>query len=151
MSEENKSTNDSQNEGQPAIVINTQYIRDLSLEIPHAPEIFKEIKSAPQVTINVDVTSQVLEDGYYNVELKLSMDGDINNRKLFILELVYAAVVNLNVPAEHLEPVLSIEIPRLIFPFARNIVTNCLVEGGLPPFMINPIDFVSLYNSRKKA
>lgn len=77
------------------------------------------------------------------------MDGDVNHQKLFILELTYSAVVALNVPAEHLEPVLMIEIPRLIFPFARNVVTNCLVEGRPPPFMINPIDFVTMYNNRK--
>lgn len=134
---------------QPAIMINTQYIKDLSLEIPHAPEIFKEITSAPEVQINVEVAYRALEENFYNVELKISMNGDVNQQKLFILELTYAAVVALNVPAEHLEPVLMIEIPRLIFPFARNIVTNCLVEGGLPPFMINPIDFVTMYNNRK--
>ncbi len=155
MSEENKTSNDNEQpagregQNQPAILINTQYIKDLSLEIPHAPEIFKEIKSAPEVQINVEVGYQTLENNFYNVELKLNMDGDVNHQKLFILELTYSAVVALNVPAEHLEPVLMIEIPRLIFPFARNVVTNCLVEGGLPPFMINPIDFVTMYNNRK--
>ena len=155
MSEENKTSNDNEQpaghegQNQPAILINTQYIKDLSLEIPHAPEIFKEIKSAPEVQINVEVGYQTLENNFYNVELKLNMDGDVNHQKLFILELTYSAVVALNVPTERLEPVLMIEIPRLIFPFARNVVTNCLVEGGLPPFMINPIDFVTMYNNRK--
>ena len=155
MSKENKTSNDNEQpaghegQNQPAILINTQYIKDLSLEIPHASEIFREIKSAPEVQINVEVGYQTLENNFYNVELKLNMDGDVNHQKLFILELTYSAVVALNVPAEHLEPVLMIEIPRLIFPFARNVVTNCLVEGGLPPFMINPIDFVTMYNNRK--
>ena len=79
------------------------------------------------------------------------MDGDVNEKKLFILELVYAAVVSLNVPQEHVEPVLLVEIPRMIFPFARSIITNNLVEGGLPPFMLNPIDFVAMYQARKNA
>ncbi len=153
MSEEKKTSNDNdqtiQNNGQPAIMINTQYIKDLSLEIPHAPEIFKEINSAPEIQINIEVGYQTLENNFYNVELKIAMNGDVNRQKLFILELTYAAVVALNVPAEHTEPVLMIEIPRLIFPFARNVVTNCLVEGGLPPFMINPVDFVTMYNNRK--
>ena len=154
MSEENKTSNDNeqpanQNNNQPAIMINTQYIKDLSLEIPHAPEIFKEINSAPEVQINIEIGYQSLEKNFYNVELKIAMNGDVNHQKLFILELTYAAVVALNVPTEHTEPVLMIEIPRLIFPFARNVVTNCLVEGGLPPFMINPVDFVTMYNNRK--
>lgn len=147
MSEDNNNT--AQQDNMP-IVINTQYIKDLSLEIPHAPEIFREIKSAPEVTVNVDVNASHMNENYYNVELKFNMDGNINGKKLFIIELVYAAVVSLNVPQEHLEPVLMIEIPRLLFPYGRSIVTNCLVEGGLPPFMINPIDFVTMYNMRKK-
>ena len=91
MSEENKTSNDNEQpaghegQNQPAILINTQYIKDLSLEIPHAPEIFKEIKSAPEVQINVEVGYQTLENNFYNVELKLNMDGDVNHQKLFIL------------------------------------------------------------------
>lgn len=89
MSEENKTSNDNEQpagregQNQPAILINTQYIKDLSLEIPHAPEIFKEIKSAPEVQINVEVGYQTLENNFYNVELKLNMDGDVNHQKLF--------------------------------------------------------------------
>lgn len=151
MSEENKNEAGNENNPQPAIMINTQYIKDLSLEIPHAPEIFRELTEAPNVNIHVDVDAQHMHDNFYNVSLTLKMDGDIKEKKLFILELVYSAVVSLNVPQEHLEPVLLIEIPRLTFPFARSVVTNCLVEGGLPPFMINPIDFVAMYNQRKPA
>ena len=146
MNEKNKSADGQEN---PAIVMNTQYIKDLSLEIPHAPEIFREIKAAPQVNIDVDVKSEHMHDNYYNVALNIRMDGDANDKKLFIVELEYACVVSLNVPQEHLEPVLMIDIPRLIFPYARAIITNSLVEGGLPPFMINPIDFVTMYNNRK--
>lgn len=151
MSEEAKTEAGNENNPQPAIMINTQYIKDLSLEIPHAPEIFRELTEAPNVNIHVDVDAQLMHDNFYNVSLSVKMDGDIKDKKLFILELVYAAVVSLNVPQEHLEPVLLIEIPRLTFPFARSVITNCLVEGGLPPFMINPIDFVSMYNQRKQA
>ena len=135
----------------PPIVINTQYIKDLSLEIPNAPEIFRELNQAPDVKINVDVNAKLLEENFFNVELTMEMDGDVNGKKLFILELKYAAVVGLNVPEEHVEPVLLVEIPRMIFPFARSIVTNTLVEGGLPPFMLNPIDFVAMYQNRKQA
>lgn len=148
MSEEN---NNVDQQADAAIIINTQYIKDLSLEIPHAPEIFKEIKSAPEVNVNVDVNANHLDENFFNVELRFSMDGKINGKELFILELVYAAVVSLNVPQEHLEGVLMIEIPRLLFPYGRSIITNCLVDGGLPPFMINPIDFVTMYHNRKAA
>ncbi len=160
MSEENKeqsTANDNagrEKENQhpmPPIVINSQYIKDFSLEIPHAPEIFKEITQTPDMKINVDVNARHLEGNFFNVELSIEMDGNVQNKKLFILELKYAAVAALNVPEEHVEPVLLIEIPRMIFPFARSIITNSLVEGGLPPFMLNPIDFVMMYQKRKQA
>jgi len=133
----------------PAVAINNQYIKDLSLEIPFAPEIFREIKGSPKVNLDIDINANKMHDNYYNVELKISINSDLEDKKLFILELTYASVVSLNVPAEHIEPLLLIEIPRLIFPFARNVVTNCLTEGGLPPFMINPIDFAALYTAKK--
>lgn len=131
-----------------AIVINSQYIKDLSLEIPNAPEIFKEMNSAPKINVNVDVNANHLEDNYFNVELSIKMDGDINEKKLFILELKYSGIVSLNIAQEHLEPVLMVEIPRLLFPFARQAITSTLINSGLPPFMLNPIDFAAMYEAR---
>ncbi len=151
MSENKNQTAGNENNPQPAIMINTQYIKDLSLEIPHAPEIFRELTEAPNVGIHVDVDAVHLHDNYYNVNLSVKADGDIKTKKLFILELVYSAVVSLNVPQEHIEPVLLVEIPRLIFPFARSIVTNCLAEGGLPPLMISPMDFGAMYQQCRQG
>lgn len=130
------------------IAIHNQYIKDLSLEIPYAPEIFKQANSQPELKVDVSVESKQIEDKY-NVTLKINLNGDVEGKKLFVLELSYAALVTLNVPAEHLEPIIAVEIPRLLFPFARNIITQCLVEGGLPPFMLSPIDFAALYMARK--
>ena len=132
----------------PAITINSQYIKDLSLEIPYAPEIFKEMTSQPNLKVDVSIESKKIDESY-NVTLKVNLNGDINDKKLFVLELSYAALVTLNVPQEHIEPVIAVEIPRLLFPFARNIVTQCLTEGGLPSLMLNPIDFAALYMARK--
>ncbi len=140
------------NEAQgPAITINSQYIKDFSLEIPHAPEIFLEIKGNPDVNINVDVSARNLKENFYNVDLVFAINGDVSGKKLFVIELTYAGVVQLNIPQEHIEPVLMIEIPRMLFPFARQIITTSLTEAGLPPFMINPIDFVQMYQARKNA
>lgn len=135
----------------PAITINSQYIKDFSLEIPHAPEIFLEIKGNPDVNINVDVNARNLKENFFNVDLVFAINGEVNGKKLFILELTYSGVVQLNIPQEHIEPVLLIEIPRMLFPFARQVITSSLQDAGLPPFMINPIDFVAMYNGRKKA
>lgn len=146
MNEENN-----QQANRPAVLINSQYIKDLSLEIPHAPEIFSKISQKPELKVDMNVQSQKLASGDYNVTLNIAINGDVANEKLFIIELSYAAVVSINLPQEHIEPVLAIEIPHLIFPFARNVITQCLTEGGLPPFMLNPVDFAGLYAARKAA
>ena len=130
-------------------MINSQYIKDLSLEIPHAPEIFKQLNKQPQIQVEVSVATKSLEENVYNVDLNLALNADIEDKKLFILELTYSAVVTLNVPQEHLDPILNIEIPRLTFPFARNIVTQCLMEGGLPPMMLTPVDFAAVYAAKQ--
>ena len=133
------------------IAIHGQYIKDLSLEIPHAPEIFREIKSAPHTDVHIDIKSAPLGNDTYTSQLDIAMTGKVGDKTLFVLELSYAAFAEIKAPAEHLEPILMIELPRLIFPFARNVITHCLTEGGLPPFMLNPIDFAALYASRKQA
>ena len=92
-----------------------------------------------------------MEGNTFNVELAFQINGDIKEEKFFILEMVYGGVVTINVPEEHKEPVLMIEIPHMLFPYARQAVTNIMFNGGLPPLMLNPIDFAALYASRRQA
>lgn len=155
MSEENQTpeqpTANDNTGAQPPIVISTQYIKDFSLEIPYAPEIFRNLNQAPEINIDVDVHADHLHDNFFNVSLKIRIDGIVGTQPLFILELDYCGIAALNVPEEHLEPVLLIEIPRMLFPYARSYITNSLISAGLPPLMINPIDFVAMYQSRKQS
>lgn len=137
------------NNQQPALMIHSQYIKDMSLEIPLAPEIFKEMNQAPDIHVDINMSSKKLDDGAYNVSLTAKVDADIAGKKFFIVELTYAAVATVNVPEETLEPVLFIELPRLLFPFVRSIIANSLSAAGLPPMMLSPIDFVALYNAKK--
>ncbi len=141
--------NETINSQQPPIMIHSQYIKDMSLEIPLAPEIFKEMNKTPNVHVDFGMTHKKLEDGNYNVIINAKMNADIEDKKLFIVELSYAAVASLNISEEHIEPVLCIELPRLMFPFVRSIIANSLSAAGLPPMMLNPIDFVALYNAKK--
>ena len=136
---------------QPAILIQNQYIKDLSMEIPHAPAIFKKLQGTnPKVNVEVNVEVEKLEEEKtFNVVLNVAVNGDVDDEKAFILELSYAAVVSLNIPEEHREPVLMMEIPHMIYPFARQIVANTMSNAGLPPLMLNPIDFMAMYNARK--
>ena len=140
--------NNAQQNNLPPILIHTQYIKDMSLEIPHAPEIFRELTTAPKIDVQVEVNARPMHDQFHNVSLSYKLNGTINDKPLFVLELEYAAVVSLNVPEEHVKPVLMIEIPRMLFPFVRSIVANSLIDGGLPPVMLNPIDFAAMYNNR---
>jgi preprotein translocase subunit SecB len=127
------------------LIVNAQYIKDLSFENPRAPQSLTQQASAPNVDINVDVNAQPLNPETYEVVLTVNASAKINNEALFILELVYGAVVTVrNVPRDMLPPVLLVETPRLMFPFARAIVADATQNGGFPPLMINPIDFTEL-------
>jgi preprotein translocase subunit SecB len=142
--------NEANNQAQPAIMIRNQYIKDMSLEIPFAPAIFKEVnENQPEIHVDMGMKSDVQEDGSYVVSLETKMDADINGKKLFILELTYCSNLTLNIPEEHKEPILMIELPRLMFPFVRSIVATSLANAGLPPLMLNPIDFAAMYQDKK--
>jgi preprotein translocase subunit SecB len=131
--------------GGQQLILNAQYIKDLSFENPRAPQSLAQQASAPAVDINVDVNAQNLSPETYEVVLTIKASAKINGEALFLLELVYGAVVTIrNVPRDMLPPVLLVETPRLIFPFARNIVADATRDGGFPPLMINPIDFTEL-------
>ncbi len=132
----------------PPIQLHNQFIKDLSLEIPHAPEIFKNVQSQPAIKIDVDISARPLENGIYTVELNFRIDGDIEDKKFFIVEMSYCGVVELHVPEEHVQPVLMVEIPHMLFPFARQAINNVMFNGGLPPLMLNPIDFVAMYKAK---
>ena len=138
------------NENQQAgLLILSQYIKDMSIELPLAPEIFKEISVAPHVDVNLGMQHRQLEDGNYEVLLDTKINADINGKKVFIVELSYGVVATINLPEEALEPVLYIELPRLIFPFVRSIVANSLQAAGMPPILLSPVDFVSMYQAKK--
>lgn len=142
--------NEANNQAQPAIMIRNQYIKDMSLEIPFAPAIFKEVNNnQPEIHVDMGMKSDVQEDGSYVVSLETKMDADVNGKKLFILELTYCSNLILNVLEEHKEPILMIELPRLMFPFVRSIVATSLANAGLPPLMLNPIDFAAMYQDKK--
>lgn len=139
------------NQNLPNIQVNAQYIKDLSFEAPSLPFILEELTQAPSINVNVDIqVSKTERENMFIVDLSVKAAAQtVNTQKpVFICELTYGALVTLNVPAEHKEPVLLIEIPQLLFPYARAIVANVTREAGLPPLQINPIDFASLYREK---
>jgi preprotein translocase subunit SecB len=133
----------------PQLQVNMQYIKDLSFEIPGAPQSFLEMQGKnPEIPIHVDVNVSNVGANAFEVVLHLKVEALLEDKALFILELAYAGVFTLNLPEEQMHPVLLIECPRLLFPFARNIVADMTRDGGLPPLLLQPLDFVQLYRAR---
>ena len=147
------------------LVVNIQYVKDLSFEVPGAPAIYTTLRAQPQVAINLDVQARRITEGgnQYEVTLMIRAEatdpnaqspgqpgGQVSPSVVFIAELAYAGVFTLSgLPDNAIEPVLLVECPRLLFPFARNILADVSREGGFPPVLLQPIDFVQLWQSRR--
>lgn len=130
----------------PPVTIGAQYIKDLSFEAPTTPAIFSTLQNtAPDIKINVDVRANHIQDNTYEVVLFANAQCKAGDTTAFILELSYAGLFVLNAAEEHLRPLLLIECPRLLFPFARNIIADVSRDGGFPPLMLSPLDFVDMY------
>lgn len=128
------------------IVINAQYIKDVSFENPRAPKSLMPSKEPPQVSVDVNVNARKLGEPTYEVALTVRAEAKMGEEVAFIAELVYGGVFTLkDLPEETLRPVLLIECPRLLFPFARRVIADITRDGGFPPLLINPIDFAELY------
>lgn len=147
----------------PPLVVNAQYVKDLSFEVPGAPQVYQRLRAAPQVNINLDVQVRQLQDtgGVYEVGLVIRAEARETSPPnapassepgltVFIADLTYAGVFTLTGIAENaVEPVLLVECPRLLFPYARHLLGEMTREGGFPPVLLQPIDFVALWQARR--
>jgi preprotein translocase subunit SecB len=130
----------------PNLQIVGQYIKDLSFENPGAPA---GLAQRPEIEFGIDVQARRGDDQHFEVELKLRVHATGEGRQLFLLELAYAGLFRVqNIPEEALQPILLIQAPHMLFPFARRIVADVVRDGGMPPLMIEPIDFVALYQAK---
>jgi preprotein translocase subunit SecB len=136
---------------QGPLVLNLQYTKDLSFEVPGAPGIFTSLREQPRVDLQLDVQARPIQDSenVYEVSLQIRADAQADGQTCFIAELVYCGIFTVTVDQQVLEPVLLVECPRLLFPFARNILADVTRDGGFPPVMLSPIDFVALWQSRR--
>lgn len=135
--------------GMPQLDALAQYVKDLSFENPNAPRSLGPQEKAPNIAIQVNVNSQPLPDGNFEVELVLEGKAGEGDGLLFNFELSYCGVFRLlNIPQQHVPQVLMIECPRMMFPFARAVLANAVRDGGFPPFLLQPIDFGALYQAK---
>ncbi len=135
----------------PQLFLNAQYVKDLSFENPRAPQSLIQPKAQPEVALDVDVKARNLGPELYEVTLTISAEAKAEGEAVFIVELSYAGVVTVkNATPEILPTIILIETPRLLFPFARSILANATRDGGFPPLMVNPIDFVELMRRQQE-
>jgi preprotein translocase subunit SecB len=136
-------------QAQPSIRILGQYLKDLSFESPNAPQTLAAQQAQPDINIAVNVNARNLAPTDFEVELHLDAKASSQDKVVFAAELVYAGAFRLeNFPQQMMHPAVLIECPRLLFPFARQILAEATRNGGFPPLMLDPIDFASMYQRR---
>ena len=134
-----------------AYTISTQYVKDLSFENPRAPLVFAQMAGkVPQVSVSVAVSGQQLSDTLYEVILQLKAEAKHEEEVIFVAELAYAGIVLATgaIPMDHLKPLVMIEVPRQLFPFARSILANCTRDGGFMPLLLAPVNFEELHRQQ---
>jgi preprotein translocase subunit SecB len=132
----------------PQLMVLAQYVKDLSFENPNAPRVLTQ-NQQPQINVSVNVAANPVADNDIEIALRIEGKAETAGTVLFNVELEFAGVFRIvNVPQEQMHPLMMIECPRLLFPFAREIVANAVRNGGFPPLLLDPIDFVALYQQR---
>ncbi|MDC1381969.1 protein-export chaperone SecB [Candidatus Puniceispirillum sp.] len=143
-SNKNGPTSNSNSDNQ--IIVHTQYIKDLSFENPNAPHILIEGPSQPDVEIAVNVGAELINKDQYEVTLKIAAKAIAGETTLFLVDLTYAGLVTPEgATADEVNPLIMIEAPRLLFPFARAIISEATRDGGFMPLNIQPVDFIAVY------
>ena len=135
----------------PAAGLISQYVKDLSFENPSAPAIY-QVQTAPAIDVQFNIAANQVADEVHEVVLKIEVRAEAGDQTAFIVDLSYAGLFGLrNVPAEHMQPFLLGEAPRLLFPFARRVVADTIRDGGFPALLLEPMDFGALYMQQLEA
>ncbi|MDR5172426.1 protein-export chaperone SecB [Methylobacillus pratensis] len=137
-------------EQQPAFGIEKVYVKDLSLEIPHAPQIFIQ-REAPQVSIELSNATAQLEDGIYEVVVTVTVTSKLGDKTVFLVEVAQAGIFQIrNVPQDNIDIILGVTCPNIIFPYARETISDIVTRAGFPPVLLNPVNFEALYAQQKQ-
>ena len=133
----------------PQFRVLAQYVKDLSFENPNAPSALVQRPTKPEISVHVDLNARRLSGEQFETEIKLAVESKQEGQIQFIVELVYAGLFFIQgISPENLEPLLLIECPRIIFPFARRIVSDVVRDGGFMPLNIEPLDFAAIYRQQ---
>ena len=135
----------------PIFTIKGQYIKDLSFENPNAPQsLTTNSNTPPKIEVNVELKAQKLQENIFESTLCITTRAITDNSTLFLVDLAYAGIFEISgVPPEHIEALVMIDCPFVLFPFARRVIADVTRDGGFPPLMLDPIDFQSLYTQNR--
>ena len=126
------------------------YLKDLSLEIPNAPQVFAE-RESPRIDISLRNEARPLEAGVFEVVLTSTITAKVQDRTVFLVEAAQAGIFQLrNVPQDQMEPVLNVVCGNVLFPYLRETISNVVARGGFPPFNMNHVSFEALYEQRRQ-
>ena len=149
MAQEDNNAAAEQNQ-QPGFSIEKIYVKDASLEIPNAPQIFTD-RTQPQIGIELGNFAQQLEEGVFEVAIKVTVTSKIADKTVFLVEVTQAGIFQIrNVPEENLEMIVGITCPNILFPYARETVSDLVVRAGFLPVLLNPINFEALFAQQKQ-
>ena len=133
---------------QPSFQIEKVYVKDLSLEIPHAPQVFLQ-QAQPQLEVQIQTNAAQFAEGYYECSVTATVTAKTGDRTLFLAEVVQAGIFSVrNVPAQEIDPLLGIGCPTILFPYLRESISDLVTRGGFPPVLLNPVSFEALYMQR---
>ena len=143
-------TGAAQENNQPSFNIEKIYVKDLSLEIPHAPQIFLE-RESPQIDVQLGTQTAVIEGDVYEVVITNTVTAKIGEKVMFLIEAKQAGIFRLsNLPSADIESVLAVMCPNILFPYLRELISNTAVRAGFAPVMLNPVNFDMLYQQHKQ-
>jgi preprotein translocase subunit SecB len=141
----------SQQPTQPVFSIEKLFVKDLSLEVPNAPRIYLE-RETPQVEIQMNNSASPIDDGYFEVVLKVTVTAKIGDQTMFLVEVSQGVVFQIrNVPQAELEPVLGITCPNILYPYVREVVSEAVVRAGFPPVVLSPVNFEAIFQARQQG
>lgn len=151
MAEDNQAAQKPDSEDkQPGFGIEKIYVKDLSLEIPNAPQVFTQ-REAPQLSVELSNATSQLDDGIFHVVITVTVTSKVEEKTVFLVEVAQAGIFQVrNIPQENLEMILAVTCPNILFPYARETVSDVVTRAGFPPVLLNPINFEALYAQQRQ-
>lgn len=139
------------NPTQPQFNVEKLFVKDLSIEVPNAPKIYLE-RETPQVEIQMNNAANAIDDGYFEVLLTVTVTAKLGDKVVFLVEVAQGGIFQIrNVPAKELDVVLGVTCTNMLFPYAREVVSDSVVRAGFPPVILAPINFEAIYQARQQS